>query len=67
MQPNNLLEICQLFCKHCFQTYSFRQFMNIQATPTCPTCAENSSELFAPPELDPIYLIQFFVKDKSIL
>ena len=65
--PNNLLEICQLFCKQCLQNFSFKQFMNIQAAPSCPDCSAKSPELFAPSELEPIFLVQFYIKDKSIL
>jgi hypothetical protein len=65
IMPDNLLEICQLFCKRCFNTFSFKKFM--KATPTCTTCSDAQSDLYAPTELEPIFLAQFFIKDKSIL
>ena len=38
IMPDNLLEICQLFCKRCFNTFSFKKFM--KTTPTCTTCSD---------------------------
>lgn len=75
LEPHNLMEVCQLFCKSCFECFSFKQFMTAQQVPSCPNCSAKSERpkeesLFSNNthfELEAIYNIQFFVKDKSIL
>ena len=54
IMPDNLLEICQLFCKQCFKNYSFKSFM--KGTPTCPDCSQSQPNIYAPTELEPIFL-----------
>ena len=67
MQPQNLLEICQLFCKECLSTFSFKEFMDTAGAPDCPKCLKGNSKHFAKvrTHLEPIYFIQFWAKDKS--
>jgi hypothetical protein len=35
VQPNNLMELCQLYCKTCNETRSFKTHTNVSKCPTC--------------------------------
>lgn len=59
----NLFEFTQLYCKACFNTFSFKEFSTNQQAGGdqrnfCPTCPSI--------ELEPIYKVQFTIKDKSL-
>ena len=56
MQPTNLMEICRLYCKNCLGDYSFK---DMQTIAECPKCTKSN--------LEPCYMIQFWVKDNSTL
>ena len=62
-QPLNLMEVCQLFCDNCMSTFSYKEFQQVKGVPACSKCEQMGRTNY----LEPIFKIQFWIKDKSTL
>ena len=61
VQPNNLFELCQLYCGQCKQTSSFRTLNQTADAETQGVC-----QLCKTTQWEPVFMLQLLVTDSSL-